>query len=72
MLATFVMMRRLMLVAWMGSHAHSRECQEIGPGYTVDSCTLARRYLQSAGQSLDPNIRAPEPTRNDTPTTQRS
>jgi Ser/Thr protein kinase RdoA (MazF antagonist) len=55
MLATFVMMRRLMLVAWMGSHSHSRECQEIGPGYTADSCTLARRYLQSAGQSLGPD-----------------
>jgi Ser/Thr protein kinase RdoA (MazF antagonist) len=55
MLATFVMMRRLMLVAWMGSHAHSRECQEIGPGYTADSCTLARRYVQSGGQSLGPD-----------------
>jgi hypothetical protein len=59
MLATFVMMRRLMLVAWMGSHAHSRECQEIGPAYTADSCTLARRYLQSEGQSLEPDSRAP-------------
>jgi Ser/Thr protein kinase RdoA (MazF antagonist) len=55
MLATFVMMRRLMLVAWMGSHAHSRECQEIGPAYTAESCTLARRYLQSAGQSVSPD-----------------
>jgi Ser/Thr protein kinase RdoA (MazF antagonist) len=57
MLATFVMMRRLMLVAWMGSHAHSRECQEIGPGYTADSCTLARHYLHSAGQSLGHDTR---------------
>ena len=55
MLATFVMMRRLMLVSWMGSHSYSRECQEIGPGYTADSCTLARRYVQSAGQSLGPD-----------------
>jgi hypothetical protein len=69
MLATFVMMRRLMLVAWMGSHAHSRECQEIGPTYTADSCTLARRYLQSEGQSLGPDTRT---TRNDTPTPPRS
>jgi Ser/Thr protein kinase RdoA (MazF antagonist) len=55
MLATFVMMRRLMLVSWMGSHSYSRECQEIGPGYTADSLTLARRYVQSAGQSLGPD-----------------
>lgn len=55
MLPTFVMMRRLMLVAWMGSHRHSRECQEIGPGYTADSCTLAQRYVQSAGRSLGPD-----------------
>jgi Ser/Thr protein kinase RdoA (MazF antagonist) len=65
MLATFVMMRRLMLVAWMGSHAHSRECQEIGPGYTADSCTLAQRYLQSAGRSLGPDTRT---THDGTPT----
>jgi Ser/Thr protein kinase RdoA (MazF antagonist) len=52
MLATFVMMRRLLLVAWMGSHAHSRECQELGPGYTAGSCELARRYLASEGHAV--------------------
>lgn len=52
MLATFVMLRRLLLVAWMGSHAHSRECQVKGPSYTAASCELARRYLASGGQSL--------------------
>ena len=52
MLATFVMMRRLLLVAWMGSHSHSRECQEIGPGYTAGSCELAERYLRSGGRSV--------------------
>jgi Ser/Thr protein kinase RdoA (MazF antagonist) len=52
MLATFVMLRRLLLVAWMGSHAHSRECQELGPDYTSSSLDLARRYLASGGTSL--------------------
>lgn len=52
MLATFVMLRRLLLVAWMGSHSHSRECQEIGPGYTAGSCELARRYLATDGHSI--------------------
>ena len=54
MIPTFVMLRRLLLVAWMGSHSHSRECQEIGPGYTAGSCTLAERYLRSAGRSVSP------------------
>jgi Ser/Thr protein kinase RdoA (MazF antagonist) len=52
MLATFVMLRRLLLVAWMGSHSHSRECQVKGPSYTAASCELARRYLASGGHSL--------------------
>ena len=52
MIPTFVMMRRLQLVAWMGSHSHSRECQEIGPGYTGGSCDLAERYLRSGGRAL--------------------
>ncbi|WP_436697987.1 phosphotransferase enzyme family protein [Nocardioides sp. BYT-33-1] len=52
MLPTFVMMRRLLLVAWMGSHAHSRECQELGPGYTAGSVELAHRYVASGGATL--------------------
>lgn len=52
MLASFVMMRRLLLVAWMGSHAHSRECQQLGPQYTVDTVELARRYVASHGTSV--------------------
>jgi Ser/Thr protein kinase RdoA (MazF antagonist) len=52
MLATFVMLRRLMLVAWMGSHSHSRECQIKGPSYAQGTCELAHRYLSTHGQSL--------------------
>ncbi|NYG57124.1 Ser/Thr protein kinase RdoA (MazF antagonist) [Nocardioides daedukensis] len=52
MLATFVMLRRLLLVAWMGSHSHSRECQDVGPGYTASSLDLARRYVASGGSSI--------------------
>lgn len=52
MLATFVMLRRLLLVAWMGSHSHSRECQDLGPGYTAGTVGLARRYVASDGASL--------------------
>ena len=56
MLATFVMLRRLLLVAWMGSHSHSRECQVKGPGYTSASCVLAERYVASGGKSGLPMI----------------
>lgn len=52
MLPTFVMLRRLLLVAWLGSHAHSRECQELGPGYTAGSVELAHRYVASGGATL--------------------
>lgn len=52
MLATFVMLRRLLLVAWMGSHSHTRECQELGPSYAEGTCTLAERYLVSDGLTL--------------------
>jgi Ser/Thr protein kinase RdoA (MazF antagonist) len=51
MLATFVMLRRMMLVAWMGSHSHSKECQVKGPGYARGTCELAERYLSSGGRS---------------------
>ncbi|XVQ06849.1 phosphotransferase enzyme family protein [Spirillospora sp. CA-255316] len=52
MLPTFVMLRRLLLVAWMGSHAHSREAQELGPAHTFGSVDLARRYVASDGRTL--------------------
>ena len=44
-LATFVMMRRLLLVAWIGSHTGTQLAQEMGADYTVGSCELAEEYL---------------------------
>lgn len=52
MLATFVMLRRLLLVAWMGSHSHAREVQDLGPDYTTGTVDLARRYQSSGGSTL--------------------
>jgi Ser/Thr protein kinase RdoA (MazF antagonist) len=49
MLPTFVMLRRLLLVAWMGSHAHAREVQEQGPSFTADTRPLAQAYVDSDG-----------------------
>lgn len=44
-LATFVMLRRLLLVAWIGSHADTDLAQEMGEEFTAVSCDLAETYL---------------------------
>jgi Ser/Thr protein kinase RdoA (MazF antagonist) len=45
-LDTFVMLRRLLLVAWIGSHHEfATEAAELGAGFTSGSCALAERYL---------------------------
>ena len=47
-LDTFVMLRRLLLVTWIGSHyAFATEAQELGEGFTVDTIPLAEAYLAS-------------------------
>jgi len=47
-LATFIMLRRLLLVAWIGSHAMTETAQGLGSQYTVDSCRLAEEYLSKS------------------------
>jgi Ser/Thr protein kinase RdoA (MazF antagonist) len=46
---TFVMLRRLLLVAWIGSHAETDLAQSMGVAYTEGSCTLAEQYLSRFG-----------------------
>jgi Ser/Thr protein kinase RdoA (MazF antagonist) len=48
-LATFVMMRRLLLVAWIGSHAGTDLARSMGAEYTETSCALAEDYLTRRG-----------------------
>ena len=48
-LPTFIMFRRLLLVAWIGSHAETETAQEMGPEYAVTSCRLADDYLTRMG-----------------------
>jgi Ser/Thr protein kinase RdoA (MazF antagonist) len=52
MLPSFVLLRRLMLLAWMGTHSHSKESRTKAITYAQGSCTLAERYLSSTGRSL--------------------
>jgi Ser/Thr protein kinase RdoA (MazF antagonist) len=45
-LPTFVMLRRLLLVAWIGSHhTFATEAAELGAGFTAGTCALAEDYL---------------------------
>ncbi len=44
-LPTFVLLRRLLLVAWIGSHHDTELAQEMGAEYTRVSCDLAEDYL---------------------------
>jgi Ser/Thr protein kinase RdoA (MazF antagonist) len=46
---TFILYRRLLLVAWIGSHSAVDIAAELGAGYTRDSCDLAEKYLSQAG-----------------------
>ncbi|MFF3671461.1 phosphotransferase enzyme family protein [Microtetraspora malaysiensis] len=42
---TFILFRRLLLVAWIGTHSAVDIARELGAGYTEGSCELAERYL---------------------------
>ncbi|PLR78355.1 serine kinase [Bacillus sp. V3-13] len=42
---TFIMMRRLQLIAWIGSR-DNETTRELGSGFTVDTDPLAEKYLQ--------------------------
>ncbi|MFO1039302.1 MAG: phosphotransferase enzyme family protein [Geminicoccaceae bacterium] len=46
---TFILLRRLLLVAWIGSHAETELAQSMGAAYTEGSCTLAEHYLSRFG-----------------------
>jgi Ser/Thr protein kinase RdoA (MazF antagonist) len=46
---TFILYRRLLLVAWIGSHTAVDIARELGAGYTAASCDLAETYLGRYG-----------------------
>ena len=45
-ISMFVMLRRLLLTAWIASHAETPTAQELGSDYTLDTLRLARDYLR--------------------------
>ena len=44
-LDTFVLLRRLLLVAWLGSHPDADLARTLGAAFTTASCDLAEAYL---------------------------
>ncbi len=46
---TFVMLRRLLLVAWIGSHSETDLARSMGSTYTDATCGLCESYLSQLG-----------------------
>jgi Ser/Thr protein kinase RdoA (MazF antagonist) len=46
-LRTFVLFRRLLLLAWIGSHSDVDVARELAPTYAIGTCHLAEEYLSS-------------------------
>ncbi len=46
-IATFVLLRRLQLVAWVGSHRFADAALELGADFTSGCCEIAERYLST-------------------------
>ncbi|MEZ5775574.1 MAG: phosphotransferase [Hyphomicrobiaceae bacterium] len=65
---TFVMLRRLLLVAWIGSHSETELAQSMGVAYTNDTVGLCEDYLArfgdgAAARSSGPSAAGPAPAR---------
>lgn len=42
---TFILFRRLLLLAWIGTHQAAEIARKLGPVYAAGTCDLAERYL---------------------------
>jgi len=49
---TFLMLRRLAIIAWVGSHSDTDLARELGVPFTTASVPLARRYIEKFGHSV--------------------
>jgi Ser/Thr protein kinase RdoA (MazF antagonist) len=45
MIPSFILLRRILLVAWLGSHSETEIAGEIGEAFTPQTCELVTRYL---------------------------
>jgi hypothetical protein len=49
---SLIMLRRLQVLAWIGSHAETELAREEGVDYTEGTCVLAERYLAGEGPGI--------------------
>lgn len=42
---SLIMLRRMLLVAWVGSHSDTEQAKAMGPKFTDETCVLAENYL---------------------------
>ena len=47
---TFIMLRRMALLAWIGSHIEAPEPQELAPGFAATTARLGEAYLDLMGR----------------------
>jgi Ser/Thr protein kinase RdoA (MazF antagonist) len=48
-IGTFLMLRRMVILAWMGTHAETDLSKSLGADYVRGSCRLAEKYLSDFG-----------------------
>lgn len=46
---TFIMLRRMALLAWIGSHIEAPEPQELAPGFAATTARLGQAYMDKVG-----------------------
>ena len=49
---TFVMLRRMALLAWIGSHIEAPEPQSLAPGFAATTARLGQAYLDGLGKRV--------------------
>ena len=42
---SFILMRRMALLAWAGTHAHTKQASDVAPHFATGSAGLAEAYL---------------------------
>jgi Ser/Thr protein kinase RdoA (MazF antagonist) len=47
MLPTFVMLRRMLLTAWIASHSETDTARTLGANYTQETVTMGERFLRA-------------------------
>ena len=50
---TFVMLRRMALLAWIGSHIEAPEPKELAPGFAVTTARLGQAWMDRISGTLE-------------------